>query len=320
MTRADLQTSFAAGRRDLRVSIIANPKSGQNSRAREPLETAKDVFGSNARIYFWKPGAEIAQTVQQALEDGAELVVAAGGDGTCMAVAQAMLGQPVPMAVLPLGTFNFYARGLGLSEDPTETAQQILDGHAHDISVGSVNGQVFLNNASLGIYPQILRAREAIYRRWGRHRIVAYWSVIRTFLRFQRPMSAKITTEHHVAYHKTPLIFVARSAYQLDRFNLNGAEAIEQDKFAVLIARSKGRMGLFRLAWRMVTRTMAQDRDYDLVTCREITIETKRKRALLAYDGEKQRSLSPFKFHMSKKSLKIILPPQDGAQLQEAAE
>ncbi|TQS74075.1 hypothetical protein ERN12_08750 [Rhodobacteraceae bacterium] len=291
-----------------KVFLIANPNSGQNSRAEEPLQAALDVFGPQARIYRWEPGREISETVERAVRDGADLIVAAGGDGTVMAVAQAMLGRDVPMGVLPLGTFNFFARGLRLSEDPTEAAQQILNGQSHAIRVGTVEGRVFLNNASLGIYPSILKARESIYRRWGRHRIVAYWSVVRTFLKFQKPMHIELHTDGETITQDTPLVFVARSAYQLDFFGLEGAQAIGDDAFAVLVAKAEGRSGLFKLAWRLVTRTMREGRDYDLIRAKDLTIHTRSKRSLLAFDGEKSRLPSPFSFRMHPDLLNIILP------------
>ncbi|WP_406736073.1 diacylglycerol/lipid kinase family protein [Thioclava sp. GXIMD4215] len=300
-----------------RIYVVANPNSGQNSRTREPIEAALNVFGDEAKLYRWEPDHEVSETVDRAIADGAELIVAAGGDGTVMAVAQAMLGKGVPMAVLPLGTFNFYARGLRFSEDATEAAQQILKGETREIQVGSVDGRVFLNNASLGIYPKILKAREAIYARWGRHRMVAYWSVIRTFLKFQKPMKVDFQTEDLADTRATPLIFVARSAYQLDFFGLRGARAITDDKFAVLIAKGENRMQLFRLAWRLVTRQVREGRDYDVLRCREFTVGLRgKRRALLAFDGEKARMESPFAFRMHPDLLTIVLPEE---KEQEAA-
>ncbi|MER5171713.1 diacylglycerol/lipid kinase family protein [Thioclava kandeliae] len=295
----------------LRIYVVANPKSGQNSRAREPIEAALEVFGDEAKLYRWAPDEEVSKAVDRAIADGAELIVAAGGDGTVMAVAQAMLGKNVPMAVLPLGTFNFFARGLRLSEDATEAARQILKGDTRQIRVGTVEGQVFLNNASLGIYPKILKAREAIYARWGRHRLVAYWSVIRTFLKFQKPMKVEFRTEDLHDTRSTPLIFVARSAYQLDFFGLRGVRAITDDKFAVLIAKGKTRGELFRLAWRLVTRQVQEGRDYDVLRCREFTVSLlDKRRALLAFDGEKARMNAPFEFRMHPEPLTIVIPEE----------
>ncbi|KEO52736.1 diacylglycerol/lipid kinase family protein [Thioclava pacifica] len=295
------------------VALIANPESGGNAKDEASIVRAMEALGEGATLYRWSPEADIVATVHKALDDGAEMIVAAGGDGTAMAVAGALLGRDVPMAVLPLGTFNFFARGLRLSEDPVEAARAIREGEAHPIRVGRVNGQVFLNNASLGIYPEILEAREDIYARWGRRRIVAHWSVVKTFLRFQRPMRLRLTADGKTSQHRTPLIFVARSAYQLDFFGLDGAKVIGEDAFAVLVAKGRTRSDLFRLAWRLVRRRAREGRDYDLVRAHDLELDTGRTRALLAFDGEKRREASPFHFAMSDAPLWIV-KPADAAQ------
>ncbi|MCO6384588.1 diacylglycerol kinase family protein [Oceanicola sp. 502str15] len=290
------------------ICVIANAKSGTNARDAEAIDRALQVFGDAAVLQYWEPGEDISETVRKAVDGGARMVVAAGGDGTVMATAQALLGTDTALAVLPLGTFNYFARGLGLPEDPEEAAQAILRGRRHQISVGLAGSRVFLNNASLGVYPAILKERETIYRRWGRRRLMAHWSVIKTFLRFQRPMKMKITADGETRSVRAPLLFVARSLYQLDRFGLSGTDAIRDDKFAVLIGRATSRGKLFKITWRLITGTMQEGRDYDLISARELVVETARPRNLIAFDGEKSREKSPFTFRMADAPLTIILP------------
>ncbi len=296
-----------------RICLIANKKSGQNSRDAEAIDRAMAALGDGAWRLDWDAKTPIETTMDKALEDDPEIIVAAGGDGTVMAVAGALLGKGVPMAVLPLGTFNFFARGLGLSEEPERAAAEILNGHPHDIRIGKVNDQAFLNNASLGVYPAILRERETVYSRWGRFRVAAHWSVIKTFLKFRKPMRMTITADGTRETRRSALVFVARSAYQLERFGIEGSDAIDDDRFAVLIARASTRKELFAMTFRLALGKPLRGRDYDLLTPRELTIETRRRRALLAFDGEKVRAAGPFHFHMAEERLTIILPEQEAA-------
>ena len=306
---ADPRPVAAALPDERRIALIANRKSGTNARDRDAITRATDAFGrARTRLYTWSPDTDIAGLVDRALDEGADTIIAAGGDGTAMAVAGAMVGRDAAFGVLPLGTFNFFARGLGLPEDPAEAARVLASARAHPIHVGTVNGRVFLNNASLGIYPAVLKMRESVYARYGRRRIMAHWSVVKSFLRFQRPMHLTIETEDETRLARTPLLFVSRSAYQLDAFGLKGAGAIADDAFAVLIARGETRADLFRSAARLVTRTAVEGRDYDLIHARQLTVHTRRSRALLAYDGEKARAPSPFAFRMSDQPLTILLP------------
>lgn len=299
------------------IAVIANRKSGTNARDNAAIERALEAFGTErSRRYEWRPGddpvSSMKALVDEAIRNGATTIVSAGGDGTAMAVAQAVLDTDATFAALPLGTFNYFARGLGLPDDAGEAATALRSAQRHRIRVGTVNGQVFLNNASLGIYPAILKQRETVYKRYGRHRLMAHWSVAKTFLRFQRPMRLTIDADGDVQSRRTPLLFVCRSAFQLERFGLTGAEAISEDRFAVLVGKGDTRLDLFRTALRMVTRTAVEGRDYDFIGARRMTVETKKKRTLMAYDGEKTLAKAPFDFAMSDRMLNILIPETDG--------
>lgn len=292
------------------ICVIANAASGRNSRDAAAIGQAMAVFGPKATLRRWPKGSDLEAFVKQAVADGFTTIVAAGGDGTVMGVAHALMDTKARLAVLPLGTFNYFARGLGLPQEPTEAARAILGGHARRISAGTVNGQLFLNNASVGLYPTILQAREDIYDRLGRSRLLAHWSVLRTLMRFQRPLRVVLETDGRRVPRRTPLIFVARSAYQLERFGLKGAQAISDDQFAVFLARDAGRLGLFRLALRLVLRRVEVGRDVDLIYTDHMLLETPKRRPRVAFDGEKRRMVAPLEFRILRDCLSIIVPDE----------
>ena len=290
-------------------AVIVNDRSGTNARDREALTRAIEGLGAaRVRRYEFSSGDDIGETVRRAVADGAQAVVAAGGDGTAMAVAGAVLETGRAFSHLPLGTFNYFARGIGLAEDPYTAAREIATGEAKPIEVGTVNGRVFLNNASIGVYPSILREREAIYARYGRRRIMAHWSVAKTFWKFQHPMTLNIRADEREFSCRSPLLFVFRSAYQLETFGLKGAQSISDDQFAVLIGRGKTRADLFRTAMRLVTRTAELGRDYDFLAARQLTVIPNKRRLLLAFDGERDKETAPLEFRMGPAPLNVIMP------------
>lgn len=274
------------------------------------------VFGSRAELRSFT--GDPALVAEQAIRDGFSIIVAAGGDGTVAGVAHALAGTPVSMGVLPMGTFNYFARGLHM---PSEAAKAILEGAPHDIAVGSVNGKVFLNNVALGLYPEILDEREAAYSRWGRSRLMAHWSTLRTLLRLQRPMRLNIVADGKAQIRRTPMIFIARSAYQLDQFGVVGAQAISDDRFAVYIARQTTRMGLLKLAWRLMRPGKVDLGDcLELLTPETLVIDQpKRKRIRIAYDGEREKMVLPLTFRIDHDVLSVILPPTKAAEVTGSA-
>jgi diacylglycerol kinase family enzyme len=101
-----------------------------------------------------EPGDNFNTVLTAARNRGADLLAAAGGDGTLCAVAKVAMDHGLPMVVVPAGTRNHFALDLGLDlEDPVGVLRAcITSGHERRVDVGTVNGSTFLNNASLGVY------------------------------------------------------------------------------------------------------------------------------------------------------------------------
>ncbi len=298
------------------ICVIANSRSGTANVAR--LEEALAVFGSRAVLRRFE--GDPALVAASAVREGFSTIVAAGGDGTIAGVAHALAGSEAAMAVLPMGTFNYFARGLNMPESLTEAATAILAGKPHSIAVGTVNGRVFLNNVALGLYPAMLDEREASYLRFGRSRMLAHWSALRTILRLQRPMRWSFVIDGVTEVRRTPMIFIARSAYQLDQFGLSGTAAISEDRFAVYIARQSTRLGLLKLAWRLLRGKVDLFSDVELIQPKTLVINRRKRRNIrVAYDGEREKMALPLTFAINADGLSVILPPEKAAAVKAAA-
>ena len=145
------------------VDVIINARSGAHdkeaaaSRIREYLSSR----GIVARVQLIRTPADIPAAAERAARGDAEVVVAGGGDGTIAAVATGVIDTSKPLGVLPLGTFNYFARRIGVPLELDDALEVIAGGGVtRAVSVGDVNGHVFLNNSSIGLYPAILKQRE----------------------------------------------------------------------------------------------------------------------------------------------------------------
>src|SRR5207342_1025227 len=102
-------------------------------------------------------GGRIEEAAAAAMEMAAlgsiDAVIVGGGDGTVRAVAGAVAGSNVPLGILPLGTLNHFARDIGLPIDLEQAVAVIVAGHHRRVDLAEVNGRVFINNSSVGIYP-----------------------------------------------------------------------------------------------------------------------------------------------------------------------
>ncbi|MDP5305748.1 diacylglycerol/lipid kinase family protein [Paracoccus spongiarum] len=304
-----------------RVCVILNPGSGsKDDRAvARAIEDALKPRCAGFALRQTARGSDIVAVARGAVAEGFEVIVAAGGDGTQSAVAGALAGTDAIMGVLPGGTFNYFARGLGVGEEIPEALDSIGHARVARVDIGQIENLVFLNNVSLGAYPHILKTRESIYRRWGRSRLAAYWSVLVALRRLRRPMTLTATVNGESRDYTTALVFVARSAYQLDSFGLDGADAIRDGKFAVLIAKARQPLPLLRSAFRLAFGFSAKDSDFDMIVTDDLTIVTPRKRMLIAHDGEKTMMASPLHLKVWHGGLRVLLPAEAPAETKDRA-
>lgn len=299
---------------DDRLCVIVN--SGSGAREAERIARLRAAFARYFPAGRWSivaggPDRIVSQT-RAALAEGFGTVVACGGDGTIAAVADTLWSEGAAgvtrLGVIPAGTFNFFARGLGLPQEIEPAVAVLAGGFARPVQVGTVNGRVFLNNASIGLYPRILREREAIYRRWGRSRIAAHWSVLRTVVMMRGGMDLTISDATGSWREHTPLAFVMNSPYQLDFLGIEGGERLRGGELALLIAPETSLMAILRGALRLGARRAERHVDYTIRFAPGFTITPAKRRLLTARDGERERMRTPLDYRALPGALCVIGP------------
>lgn len=267
------------------------------------------VFSRKAVLTLRLVGAEIVQMAKKAAQSEFQTIVAGGGDGTLAAVASELVGTDKTFGVLPLGTFNYFARNLGIPLDAEEAARNIVEGHTAQIDVGEVNGKTFLINASLGLHPAMLREREKLYSRWGRSRIAAFFSGALTMLRPASFLRLRLTTANgERMLRKTPLVFVGFNKYQLEEINIRGGACLAAGEMAFYIANPMGRIELLRLAVRGLFGRLRDSEDFQVLCLKEARVEARSKRLRVSLDGELFTMKTPLDFRVLPKVLRVIVP------------
>ncbi len=302
------------------VCIVINGRAGsaEGGARRSELEAALAAHDLAFEFFSAASGDEMpacaARAVQRAQEEEG-LVVAVGGDGTINTVAQALQGVEVPFGVLPAGTFNYFARAHALPQDASAAVALWRDGQPQPVQAGRVNEQLFVVNASIGLYPKLLRAREEDNARLGRWRVVAAWAALRTVLRDNRSLHLDLHSDGHTERVRTPTLFVGNNALQLEQFGLPHAQALDSGgALAAVRVRPLGRWQLIALALRGLTGSLGPAPEVSATLVRELRVVPRGRRAgrplAVAFDGELCTMMPPLHFRVAPAALQLIKPMQ----------
>jgi diacylglycerol kinase family enzyme len=251
-------------------------------------------------------GAEAAMARAQRGEIDA--VVAGGGDGSIRTVASVLVGTTVPLGVLPLGTLNHFAKDLGLPLEIEEAAKIIATAQIRAIDVGEVNGTVFINNSSIGVYPSLVMKRERRQRTNGESKwVAAFLAAVQTLRRFPlHRLSILVNGEKDAV--RTLCLFVGNNEYDLTLPNFGNRKTLEGGELWLYVTKQRSRLALIWLAFRSWLGLLNGARDFIAVrtNCAEIT--SRKRRLLVAIDGEVNVMHSPLLYQSRPKALRVLVP------------
>ena len=137
--------------------LIMNPKSGGGKVEKFDLKRKAEDLGAEVFLLGGSKPVDVAQVAREAVDNGADLLGVAGGDGTQALVAGVAAEHGIPFMVISAGTRNHFALDLGLDrEDPSTCLRALSDGVEVRVDLGVINGQTFVNNASFGAYAEVV--------------------------------------------------------------------------------------------------------------------------------------------------------------------
>jgi diacylglycerol kinase family enzyme len=236
------------------------------------------------------------------------VIVSAGGDGTLNAIARHLLHHPIPLGILPLGTFNYVARLWQIPLGALDAAKVIATGKTQSIHVACINQQIYLNNASLGLYPLFIQRREHYNRYFGRFPLHAYTSALDVLIRHADELKLAFSIDGQRYPVQTPLIFMGNNQLQLQDLNLKIAADVAQGLLAGLVVNKQQRLNIVKLLWLLVRGKIEQAKDVYSFSAKTLTIESQAKLLTVALDGEIFKMPPPLNFYVAQHALKIMVP------------
>ena len=236
------------------------------------------------------------------------VVVAAGGDGTLNSVASKLMNTEIPMGILPLGTFNYVARLLNIPLDLLKAAEVVATGQIRTVHVAQINEHIYLNNASLGLYPLFIQRRELYNRRFGRFPLHAYTSALDVLIRDRKELKLELQVDGRKYPVKTPLIFFGNNQLQLAELNLRIAKAAEAGLVAGVVVAKSDKPTLFKILWQLIRGKLDHAPHVYSFSGHQVKIHSRARKLTVALDGEIVEMQPPLEISVSKNVLKIMVP------------
>ncbi|MGI8991613.1 MAG: diacylglycerol/lipid kinase family protein [Bryobacteraceae bacterium] len=287
----------------MRIAVILNQKAGgESARDRKTLERIFEAAPTPVEIVE-AAGNEIRELARAAVARGCDVLVAGGGDGTINAVAAALVGTDAALGILPLGTLNHFSKDLGIPPDLEAAARIVLDGEISKVDVGEVNGRIFLNNSSIGVYARLVHFREAHERR-GLGKWASFALALASVFRRFPFLSVRLLVDARELRRTTPFLFVGNNEYKANGTRLH----LDRGCLFLVIACREGRIALVSAAVREFFNHLRENRDFEIMQPAEFRIESPRNLLSVALDGEVHKMRTPLCYRSRPAALKVLTP------------
>lgn len=283
---------------------------------RTVIESALAVRGRKGELLICKPSdlPQVAAEAAAAAVARNTAIIAVGGDGSLNTVAQAAHAAGCVMGVIPYGTFNYFARTHGIPTEPATAARLLLDARPRPVQVAAINDRVFLVNASLGSYPELLQDREAYKARFGRSRWVAFVAACATLLRAQRRLRLRIETGGTVRDVQTLTLFVGNNRLQLQQFGAEPEDTLAgtpgDGSMAALMLKPISTLSMIKLMLHGAMGQLGEAAGVESFEFHQMvvkpTLAPGSKEVVVAFDGEVALMPSPIHIRVLDKPLYLL--------------
>lgn len=300
-----------------RYHVVLNANAGTANATgvtKDGLQAMFEANGLNAEIDD-DASQPMEDRVARAMSSEADIVVAAGGDGTITALAAALVDSPKSLAILPLGTVNALAKDLKVPLDLALAVASLVTATSQKIDVGEVNGRVFLHKVVIGLIPAVAAGRERIR---GNQTMAAKLGLLRYFLRRiarSRRIAVIIDTDMSDARaERVQAIAIASNAYNEGFGQFFHRENLDRGTLTLYVLKHFTVGDLVRLTGGMLLGRWRDDEALRVESIKTASIRSHRALLKVMFDGEVETMHTPLEFRIRPLALSVLTPVEVGVQ------
>ena len=288
-------------------TLFFNPSSGKKLGENVLGELKAAAADAGLEVIELTRAVDCTAEVRKRIERGLRLFVAAGGDGTVNNVVQALVNTDAALGVIPAGTYNHFARDLGIPLDWKEALETITNGRDQQVDVGRVNDRHFVNNLSIGLYPELVARREEKgrdYPRWKARLFAAYGT-----LRKYPHVTLRIDSAHHHEIVRTHVFMVSNNSYDLSGIGVEAArEKLDEGRLSVYWLPHIPRVALMRFVARYLAGRVKETPGFRSFRTSNMKVQSRRALIRVGIDGELFTLTTPLAIAIAPRSLTVRVP------------
>ena len=287
--------------------MFFNPSSGVKTSPAELSALEQAASDAGLEVVRVAHGLDCVSLIGDRMREGIRLFVAAGGDGTINSVIQPLIHTDAILGVIPAGTYNHFAKDLGIPLSWREALEVVVSGATRPIDTARINERFFVNNISMGLYPELVARREEKgrdYPRW-KARLYAAFGTLQKFPH----VAVTLDSEHHQEVIRTHVLMISNNSYDLSRLGIEAPRlALEEGRLSVYWLPHMPRLALTRFVAHYLAGRVREAPGFRSFRTSRIKVDSSKQHLHIGVDGEVVTMATPLLITIAPQSLSVKVP------------
>jgi YegS/Rv2252/BmrU family lipid kinase len=291
-----------------RGTLFFNPSSGAKLPEAERTALQDAATAAGLEVIRLTKDVNITETIRDRMRRGLRLFVAAGGDGTINHVMQPLVhADGATLGVIPVGTYNHFAKDLGIPLPWREALEVVLTGTTRQIDAARVNDRFFVNNVSMGLYPELVAKREERGRDYPRWK-ARLWAAYTTLQKFPH-VTFTLETEHHEEVIRTQVLMISNNTYDLSRMGIEAPRnTLSEGRLSIYWLPHISRLALMKFGAHYLAGRVRTAPGFRSFRTSRMKLQSRKRAVHLGIDGEVMTMPTPIVITIVPQGLLVKVP------------